>query len=347
MANNGKILILDDEPGIRLALSEVLSDAGYAVTSAESASEALGLLERNAFELVISDIVMPDMNGTEFLRRARQLSTETEIILITGLPETGTAIEAVRGGAFDYIVKPFTPDTIRRRAAAALEHYGLRAENRRYREELERLVDERTREISLLSERLVKDREEAISTVSSELHDDLGQSLLALKMSLQSIHASMPAMKTEMAEALEYLGGIIKRCRELSHNLSPAALARLGLPQALIELGREVQRSGLAVSVDVAALENFFAQNWNIHLYRIAQEACANALKHSGATRIAFKAEIRAGRMHFSVVDNGHGMAETDAHGIGLVLMRQRARLLGAQLRIEAGDSGVGIHVEF
>lgn len=349
MANNDKrsILILDDEPGIRLALTEVLSDAGYAAQSVGSAAEALSLLGHTAFDLVISDIVMPDMNGTEFLRRARQISEDLEIILITGLPETGTAIEAVRGGAFDYIVKPFTPDTIRRRAAAALERRGLREENRRYKKDLERLVEERTREISLLSERLVRDQEEAISYVSSELHDDLGQSLLALKMSLQSIHVSMTDQKSEMTEALEYLGRIIKRCRELSHNLSPQALARLGLPQALIELGRELERSGAVVSVDVDALESVFPQNWNIHLYRIAQEASANALKHSGATKIAFKAERRAGRLHFSVVDNGRGMAESDTHGIGLVLMRQRARLLGAQLSIESGNSGVGIHVEF
>jgi signal transduction histidine kinase len=345
---SASILVLDDEPAIRLVLVEVLSDAGYRVSPAAAAAEALQLLDQTPFDLVISDIVMPEMSGTEFLKRARSAAPEVEVILITGLPDTASAIEAVRGGAFDYIVKPFTPDMIRTRVSAALERAKLRRENRRYRLELERLVEERTQEIELLSERLVRDQEEAISYVSSELHDDLGQSLLALKMSLQSIHAAAGSQKAELAEALEYLNRIIYRCRELSHNLSPAALARLGLPQALRELGREVQKtSGLEVVADVDELEDFFPGNWNIHLYRIAQEAAANAVKHARATRIRFLASRDSGRMHFSVVDNGQGLSQSDGHGIGLVLMRQRAKVLGARLRIESEPSGAAVHVEF
>lgn len=346
--NKSSILILDDEPAIRLVLVEVLREAGYHVSAAADAAEALRLLANTPFDLVISDIVMPDMSGTEFLGRARVSSPEVEVILITGLPDTASAIEAVRGGAFDYIVKPCTPDMIRTRVSAAVERSNLRRENRRYSLELERLVDERTQEIERLSELLVRDQEDAISYVSSELHDDLGQSLLALKMSLQSIHAKAHQEKPELAEALTYLDKIIHRCRELSHNLSPAALARLGLPQALRELAVEVQRtSGLEVTAEVDALENFFPQNWNIHLYRIAQEAAANAVKHAGAARIAFRAGIESGRMHFSVVDNGQGLLQSDRRGIGLVLMKQRAKVLGARLRVESDSSGVAVHVEF
>lgn len=345
--SSASILVVDDEPSIRLALTEVLRDSGYETAAAQDGHVALAVMRDRSFDLVISDIVMPEMSGTDFLARVKTLAPETEVILITGLPDTASAIDAVRGGAFDYILKPFTPDMIRTRVAAALERSTLRKENRRYRDELERLVGERTRDIEELSERLVRDQEEAVSYVSSELHDDLGQSLLALKLSLQSIQSKMAPDRSVLDEPLTYLDRIIKRCRELSHNLSPAALARLGLPQALRELAGEAGRSGVEITADVDALEGCFPGNWNIHVYRIAQEAAANAIRHGKASRIHFRARRTDSGTVFSVVDNGNGIVHSDKHGLGLVLMKQRARLLGAKLRIESTSSGVGVYLEF
>lgn len=138
-----RILIVDDEEGIREALYEFFA-LEFDCATAASAEEALDLLQSEEFQLVISDIRMPGMNGLEMIEHVHRISPATVTIMISGNQNIESAVEALRGGAFDYIVKPFDLSQIDARAKRALEYYELREAKRLYDHQLENLVRQRT-----------------------------------------------------------------------------------------------------------------------------------------------------------------------------------------------------------
>ncbi|WP_224249204.1 response regulator [Hyalangium gracile] len=103
----GQILIVDDERDIRQLLSDMLSLEGHEVTEACNGSEALERLRKASFDLVVTDVRMPSLGGVELLRRVREASPSTEVIVATAYAELETAIECMRAGAFDLLRKPF------------------------------------------------------------------------------------------------------------------------------------------------------------------------------------------------------------------------------------------------
>ncbi|MBU0483877.1 MAG: sigma-54 dependent transcriptional regulator [Proteobacteria bacterium] len=107
-----KILIVDDEQNMRIALFEALSRNGYEVAVAENGRMALDMLRKNIPDLVVSDIKMPEMNGIEFLRKLRQIHPDLPVVIITGYATIDTAVEAMKHGAIDYIIKPFSVEVI-------------------------------------------------------------------------------------------------------------------------------------------------------------------------------------------------------------------------------------------
>ena len=101
-----KILVIDDERSIRNSLKEILEFENYAVTLAEDGKQGLALAKSQAFDLIFSDIKMPEMDGMELLAALREAETECPIVMISGHGNIETAVEAIRKGAFDFIVKP-------------------------------------------------------------------------------------------------------------------------------------------------------------------------------------------------------------------------------------------------
>ncbi len=123
-----RILVVDDETSMCQLLEIALGKEGYRVTVAESGRRAIGKLDRGAFDLVISDIKMPDMTGVDVLRHVKKTNPETPIIMITAYASTETAVEALRLGAYDYITKPFKVDELKTTVRNALEKGQLREE---------------------------------------------------------------------------------------------------------------------------------------------------------------------------------------------------------------------------
>jgi len=120
MSPTGKILIVDDEPQMRLAMTRVLTRAGYAVDEARDGLEALDKLRGAAYPVVVTDVRMPGLDGVAFLGRARELSPATEVLMITAYGTVQSAVEAVRRGARDYILKPFPPEVLERAVGEAI-----------------------------------------------------------------------------------------------------------------------------------------------------------------------------------------------------------------------------------
>lgn len=104
-----KILIVDDDETMRQGLEEVLNEGGYGIATAENGMEALRKIENKAFDLVITDLVMPKVDGMDLLREIRKLRPNCLVIMITAFGTIDNAVEAMKRGANDYIVKPFEP----------------------------------------------------------------------------------------------------------------------------------------------------------------------------------------------------------------------------------------------
>ena len=131
-----RILIVDDEKGMRDLLSIMLKNDGYRVDAAESAARARDLISKGSYDLVISDIAMPDGSGVDVLRTAREIQPDCIVILITAYASTESAIEALKLGAYDYIIKPFDVEEMRIVLKNALEKRQLEQENTLLKREL-------------------------------------------------------------------------------------------------------------------------------------------------------------------------------------------------------------------
>jgi len=127
---NSAILIVDDEESLRLTFKMFLSREGYGpVSVATSYDEALDLIEKQQFDLIISDIVMEGSSGIDLLRRVKEIGRKCPVVMVTGYPNINSAAEAVRLGAFDYLAKPVKKDNLLRTARMALQQFALHKEN--------------------------------------------------------------------------------------------------------------------------------------------------------------------------------------------------------------------------
>jgi two-component system response regulator PilR (NtrC family) len=131
-----RLLIVDDEQGMRDLLSIMLRREGYRVELARSGEEALDRISRDLFDLIITDISMPGVDGIGVLRRVREIAPEVPTIIITAYASTESAIEALKLGAYDYIVKPFDVEEFKIVIGNALERKRLENENQQLRREL-------------------------------------------------------------------------------------------------------------------------------------------------------------------------------------------------------------------
>ncbi len=124
-----KILVVDDERSMRDFLSIMLKKTGYDVTTAVDGEEAVKILHKDIFDLVITDLKMPKVDGLQVLKTVKELSPDTVVIVITAFASTETTVEAMKEGAYDYITKPFQNDEMKIRIKKALEKRRLSAEN--------------------------------------------------------------------------------------------------------------------------------------------------------------------------------------------------------------------------
>ncbi|HEX2715680.1 MAG TPA: HD domain-containing phosphohydrolase [Candidatus Acidoferrales bacterium] len=143
-----KILVVDDEEAIREVVTTLLESQGYQCTPVNNGRAALQHLEKNSLDLVLSDMVMPEMDGLRLLEWLRGHNQNIPMIMVTAMHDLSTALEAIRRGAYDYILKPFEKDQLFLSVRRALEHRRLVLENRNYQRNLERLVEERTAQLS-------------------------------------------------------------------------------------------------------------------------------------------------------------------------------------------------------
>jgi C4-dicarboxylate-specific signal transduction histidine kinase len=148
------ILLIEDEPRLRNNLQFLLQQEGYRVTTAENGAQGIKRAQEAAYDLVITDIVTPEMNGFQVMDYLKTHVPDTVVLAITGYVSTESAIAALRRGAYDYLSKPFDFDIMKITIERALEKVRLQKTLRRYMSELEQKVEERTCELTAANQKL-------------------------------------------------------------------------------------------------------------------------------------------------------------------------------------------------
>ena len=143
-----RILVVDDEEAIREIVTAMLQSSGYQCQQAASGKQALALLTSgDSFELVLSDLMMADMDGIGLLERTKEKYPDMPVVMVTAVHDISVALAAIRNGAYDYLLKPFEREQLLATVRRALENRRLKTENRTYQTNLESLVAARTEQL--------------------------------------------------------------------------------------------------------------------------------------------------------------------------------------------------------
>lgn len=164
-----RILIVDDEAAIRQVLVEMLAPRGFEARGCSSAEEALELLQREPFDLVISDLHMPAMSGVELLEKVKDQHPGVAFLMATGVADVRVGIEAMRKGASDYLVKPIGLDSLASSVERALKLKRMEVELANYRRKLERMVEQRTLQLQAAMRRIELTYDETLEALSAAL----------------------------------------------------------------------------------------------------------------------------------------------------------------------------------
>ena len=231
-----RILVVDDSEIIREMLASFLGTLGYRVDVAPDGQSALDKFLVFRYQLIISDLQMPFVEGLSLLKQVKAIAAQTQVIILTGHATLDSAVEALRLGAYDYQFKPLdNMESFARLVDRALKHYALLTENERLVEELrqanaqlESQVAERTRELQIANESLLSlDRlkNDFISVVSHELRTPLAAVVLQTQMLTQDLR-SMPPDK--LGHAYTSLATNTRRLQIQIDNLLDFALIERG-----------------------------------------------------------------------------------------------------------------------
>ncbi|MDE3194700.1 MAG: response regulator, partial [Acidobacteriota bacterium] len=352
----------------------ILERDGHTVRAMSHAREALRVARQSRPDLIISDLLMPDMDGFEFVRQLRTVPEirATRIIFFTanhGLESAEALAEAC--GVSHILPKPSPQkdilDAVRSilgsepqpavAPAAAFERQHARVLNDKIFEQVRELeeTNEKLRlseaQLHRLTARLQSAHEEERTRVARYLHDELGQMLTALRMTCALLSARMPRERADLAEYVEscekLTDEMVVAVQRLATDLRPGVLD-LGLPGALEWQLREFEnRSGIRCAIELPGEEPALDSTCATELFRIFQETLTNVARHSGATLLDVSLDCQDGNVTLRVRDNGRGITreeQSSQRAIGLLGMRERASLIGGSLSI-AGESGAGTTV--
>jgi signal transduction histidine kinase/ligand-binding sensor domain-containing protein len=194
------------------------------------------------------------------------------------------------------------------------------------------------------SRQLIESQETERRRIAAELHDSLGQNLVMIRnWALLGLRATKNK-KTNLEEISETASEAIKEVREIAYNLGPYQLERLGLRHAIEEMVQKVAAtSTICFQTEIGEIDHCFPKEAEISIYRIAQEAVNNIIKHSRASAADLKIKISEERMILAITDNGQGFASGNSNGFGLLGMKERVNLLKGEMSVHSEN---GTHIK-
>ncbi len=383
-----KILLVEDSSSDAALLCECLTQNGlgdFAFQHTETLTDALALLRSTPFDLLLLDLSLPDSTGPDTYLRARSAAPHLPIVVLTGVQNEEVGLAAVRHGVQDYLIKG---QAYGRQTARAI-HYAIerkRAEEslkeaeialQRERDQLEARVERRTGQLSRANQALqaqIQQRERAEQAhlqvlrllseaqetergrISRELHDRLGQDLTALKLGLQILRKQGPfaaPVQHSISQLENLTEGLMRDIHRLAWELRPSALDDLGLELALRRYATEwSDTAGIRLDFHSAGLEGErLPVEFETALYRVAQEALTNVVRHAKAKRVSLLLERRPGAVSLIIEDDGRGFKSSAVlhnpaaqRKLGLLGMEERIKLVGGSFTIESAP-GAGTTV--
>jgi len=314
-----KVLIIDDEEQIRHLLIDVLGSA-YDCSDAGSAEEALAALSENTFDLVISDIDMGAMSGLELVPRVHSLSPDTVVVMVSGNQDIGFAIEALRVGAFDYITKPIDLRHVEASVERALNHCNLLKEKRRYKEQLETLLQQRTAQVDWLAyydtvtqlpnRALFEDRLTQAVSVAKAAHQSLGVLFISLDQ-FKKVNDSLGHGPGDIL--LREFGERLKSCITKSDTVARFGSDEFALLRTQINGTKDVIETIASLSqvlrfpFDLPGHELFATASVGVSLFPLDGEDCHTLLKNAGAA--LYKAKRSGGANYQFFTADMHELA--------------------------------------
>ena len=334
---SARILVVDDDEGLLVLMSNALRAEGHAVTSASSGAMMLKRLVEDQPELLLLDLKLKDIQGQALLQRMEREGVKVPFIVVTGQGDEKVAVEIMRRGALDYLAKSsamldLLPGVVGRALTAVARERALateRAERLRLEREALEIVEKEQRRIG------------------ADLHDGLGQQLTAIEIlcaGLKEDVAGQPKLARQVARIGGMLRESISQVRALSRGLVPVGEGADALWGSLVELVQQTNSLGrIECRLDSPEVVPVDSPILAGQLYRIAQEAVNNAVKHSRAKCITVGLTRRGGELALDITDNGRGLPKVVRPGLGLKVMRHRAGVIGAVLTVESGATGTSV----
>lgn len=334
----GRLLVVDDEIRLMTALRDTLRDEGYEVLGVSTAADALTSLRTTSFDLLLTDLTMPQMDGIALLNAALKIDPQLVGIVITGHGTIETAVEAMKAGAFDYVLKPFKLSAILPVLNRALAVRRLRRQN----EELQKRVAERTHELETANREL----ESFSSSISHDLRAPLRTIIGFSEVVEKDCHALLPPqsqrhLQTIVATAArmnQLIDDLLQFSRFNRQELSrqPVVTSRL-----VEEVVREIrlQTAGQEVRVELGALPDCQADA--ALLRQVFINLLSNAFKFTRGKNprvVEVGSQQSAGEVIYFVRDNGAGFDMRYAGKLFAIFQRMH--------RAEAFEgTGVGLSI--
>jgi signal transduction histidine kinase len=341
------ILMVDDQPSKLLSYEVMLGELGENLVKASSGREALELLLKMDFAVVLMDVSMPELDGFELAEMIRQHPRfqKTAIIFISAVHLTDVdRLKGYERGAVDYISVPIIPELLRAKVSVF-------AELHRKARQLEAL----NQELNRLSNSLMTAQDEERRRIARELHDGLGQDLAAAKMMLGSFNQpqhSPDAREQALSEANLMLDHAIKQVRTISHLLHPPLLDEMGLLSALRWYTEGFQqRSGIETRLEVPQEFPRLEAEVETAIFKITQESLTNVFRHASAQNATVRLQESDGRVSVSIIDNGRGISgdlealRPGSYGIGIIGIKQRVQDHGGQFVLRSANPGTMVEV--
>ena len=298
MTQGATILVVDDNPDHLAVMDARLTASGYTVKTSSLGQDALAIIESDPPDLVLLDVMMPDLDGIATLRRIKANHRSfIPVVLVSAKADLQDVSEGLEAGADDYLAKPVQPVELYARVRSLLR--------------MKALQDALTRD-AISAERM---------RILADMHDSVGSDITVMLSMLSAKSPDLPGLRRRMQATLMELQLLIDtRLSEVSTLADVIANCRHRVGEALRLAGIKVDWSLLG---DVESLP--IGARDALHLELIIAEAVSNILHHSAANGVEFGCVSQGPKIVFTIADNGRGFDQGSAPGRGLENMRRRA----------------------
>lgn len=337
-----RLLLLEDSQLDAELELRMLTHGGFSceTTCVSTPDDFRQALAHQDLDIVLADYNLPGFDGLAALSMSRALRPEVPFILVSGVVGEEFAVESLKAGATDYVLK----SRLQRLAPVVSRALQERDDRKRARAAERQLRDAHDR-LQALSARTLGVQEEERRRIARELHDEIGQALTAVKIHIQAARRQVQGAGSEaLAEAIEVVNEALKQVRSLSLDLRPPQLDQLGLVPALRwHLEKQAAASGVAVDLVAPQLRGRLSSELETVCFRIVQEALTNTLRHAGASHVSVELRLEGDQLQLNVTDDGRGfdVSQARSHSLetghaGLFGMEERATLAGGLLQLQS-----------